>query len=163
MIKGAGILLILALSATLGFDAARRLRTNTRQLDRLLQLLNALKGELAFRHTPLAVAFSSLGERFFLPLFERIGEEIAAGSCPRDAFRTVVHQELSEPEVYSALSDLFGSIGSGDLMAELNRIDYAVSRISVSYEETRKKEERYAGMCRSFGILGGLLLALIFV
>lgn len=62
MIKLLGTAMIVLGSGSAGFGFARAVRAQLRQLNTLLAALEAMKGEIEYRLTPLPELFAALGE-----------------------------------------------------------------------------------------------------
>ena len=62
MIKLLGTAMIVLGSGSAGFGFARAVRAQLRQLNALLAALEAMKGEIEYRLTPLPELFAALGE-----------------------------------------------------------------------------------------------------
>ncbi len=171
LIKLLGCGIIMLCTAKIGFDKAGRFTRRVGEIRELQTALAALKGEIGFARTPMPEALIKTGQRLktaVAGIFSASGEalrtcDITAGT----AWETGIDASkkdlaLKEDDIYIIRS--FGELlGGGDVAGQLENIDLAMARLSVSEGEAIEDERKHARLYRTLGIIGGIVLAVIFI
>lgn len=169
MIKLLGAALVVGSTAAFGFGQANRIGRQRCQLRTLMGKLQDMKGEIAYRMTPLPELLCQLGREGtgpvdgFFRTFGRLllGERpISVPAAAGKALRSTKGLALPEDAVQELLG-LSLSLGRYDLDGQLSALARCLTRMERLLEEL---EAGRAARCRSYctlGLCAGLALAVM--
>ena len=168
--KTAGIMLILFSGTGLGLCKSMELTARLKILERLIQLLLLLKGEIRCTGAALEDAFLDVAvkmpEEYKLFLEEMAGSlqkrpgitfDIIFREC---AVRNLPLQKLSvqEKECFLSLGGKLGYLDKEMQVAQLALLEEELSERAKSLKSAMPKQQK---TYKSMGILGGMLLAIL--
>ncbi len=158
MLKLIGGLLILVSCASAGLSVSAIYRLRVGQLEGFRLLIAHISAEIGAFLAPLDTIYADFKNTHleacgFLLLLRQSGFETAFSECRSRLFLT--ETELSEVEKF------FRGLGRHDAREEENHCAYYEKRISELHEAARAEAASKARLCRAFGFLGGLMLAVI--
>lgn len=170
MLKGVGILLILCGSAGLGFASARELSCQVKTLETVLQFVILLKGETAAGGVSLPDAFLHTGRNLggdFGEFLKMTAEETQKreGETFGEIFQRCARRlRITEPLTKEAEKRFFafgGQLGFADAQTQKKQMDLYERELTVTLENLRAEAPGKKKLCRSMGIYGGILLAIL--
>lgn len=170
MLKAAGIFLIAAAGAGMGFSKSRELTVREQQIKNFLQLAGYLKGAVRCGNASFPEAFEEIARRFegeyseFLRKVSRTlrsstGQTLGEifGTCAKESFvQTAFSRE--EKELVFSLGERLGYL---DREMQLRQIEGFETELSAMLLILREELPEKKKLCRSLGILGGLLLGIL--
>ena len=148
MIKLLGTAMIVLGSGSAGFGFARAVRAQLRQLNALLAALEAMKGEIEYRLTPLPELFAALGE----------GTEPVTAAFFRGCAAMMEADRALPPQL--VLGRAF-SLGKFDLGGQVRAIELAQERLRAELAEVQAGSRARCRSYETIGICAGLALAVI--
>lgn len=157
-------------AAGLGFSPCYEMECRARVLQKLLQMLQYLKGEIRYGNTSLPDAFLGISrkmpEEYGAFLKEAAMEmENASGVRFGEIFEKCAKEKLplsvlkaDEREAFCSLGE---SLGYLDLTMQLKMLDQYEDELKGSLEALRREMPEKKKVYRSLGMLGGMLLAIL--
>lgn len=170
MLKTAGLLLILGGSAGLGFAFAGEVSRRQKALETLLQFVILLKGETAAGGIALPEAFFHIGGRlggaFGEFLCRTAGEtQKREGESFGEIFqRCAGAMGITEPLTAEEENRFFGfgsQLGYADAQTQKKQMELYERELTTALENLRAEAPGKKKLCRSMGIYGGILLAIL--
>ncbi|HJB30051.1 MAG TPA: stage III sporulation protein AB [Candidatus Blautia faecavium] len=170
MLKGAGILLIIAAGAGLGFSQSFALTGRMKALRTLQRLVILLKGEIQYGNTSLHDAFSGAAEKMSGEYGEFLKETAkrmttSQGQSFGQIFHTCAREKLGHLKLSGEEREAFYSLGYHlgylDLRMQIRQLDLYEEELRYSIEELQAKLPEMKKICQSLGIMGGILLAVL--
>lgn len=170
MLKAAGIFLIFAAGAGLGFHKSLELTTRERNLSAFLQISIYLKGVIRCGNASLPEAFAQAAARFggmygkfLLEIYERMCS--SRGESFGEIFRDCAQEQLSGTGFSQREKSLIFSFGERlgclDREMQLNQLTFFEKELEEELVLLRRELPERKKLCRSLGILGGLLLGVL--
>ena len=170
MIKLIGAVLVLVSAYAIGSMFALRIKEQERWLKEIKTTLFLLQGELDYRQVPLPEAAAAAGKRCdgrLSPFFRNLAEELQKkeeGSL----------QEIWKQQAEIAVKDCPLSAGQKEEFAELgliftdsdrttrkNSLEFYFQRLEEDIVKSRKNGADRAYLCRTLGMMGGILILIL--
>lgn len=170
MLKIAGILLIVAAGAGIGFSKSFELTKRERALETILRMVILLKGEIRYGNASLHDAFCGAASKLsgeYACFLEAVAERMEAktGESFGRLFRECAGEYLSELEFDAQQREKLFSLGENlgylDLAMQIKQLDLYEKELEYSIEELRRELPAQKKAYQSLGILGGVLLAIL--
>ncbi|ANX12854.1 stage III sporulation protein SpoAB [Fictibacillus arsenicus] len=169
MMSWIGALAILSATTIFGFEWAKRIRERPKRLRELKVTLQALEAEIMYGSTPLGEAFQHIGKPLKVPLssfFLTISELLNDGhytvqeawECQLDVLAKETSFKSGEIEV---LRQFGSTLGRHDKEHQQKQIQLTLAHLNREEKEARDIQERYEKMCKSLGVLMGLLIVIL--
>ena len=164
MIKICGIVMIifscLAISASI-------IKKQTAALNGLRSLISSLKEMrdcITVYKMPLPEIIISLKEHKDDTFFKSVSQHIEAGEKFSVAWNNATDKDSSLPiEAKKALLALGISLGSMDTEQEKENIDFCINSLLTISDDRAATTQKNSKMLRSFGLLSGLLIVILFI
>lgn len=167
MLKLAGLLLLFSSAAMSGFYAAAVLEEEEHAIVRQLSFWRQFASQLECRRCPPAQIVAMLcsgnefvNDRFFRHLCAAFGDTQSFGSALDRAI--CAESGRNARRLSELLTPLEDCVGLRDMESQLVCINSVILAIERQTELLREQSRRRSGLYRRLGILGGLLLAVVF-
>ncbi|UHA72870.1 stage III sporulation protein SpoIIIAB [Paenibacillus sp. 481] len=172
MIKLIGATLIIAAAASMGWMKSASYAARPQQLRQMNNALQRLETAIVYGHTPLSAAFTDIGRQLRPPLqllFHAAAKAIeSSAAVPRTA-REAWHDALKQygsatalkAEDLRVLVELGYSLGVSDRDEQKKHIRHAIKQLEQEEYTAREEFQRYGTMCRSLGVLCGVLAVIL--
>lgn len=142
------------------------------QMDQLLQLLEGFRQEITYSHIPLAQICRELGERvekpycdllqaFYRRIIEKKGENIA--TIWKEEVKRIEDATLLTKEGLQLLYQLMDPIGYADSETQVKKIDMLIEKMREALQKQKREQENKVRVYFTVGIMGGLLLGILFL
>ena len=169
MIKLLGTAMIVLGSGSAGFGFARAVRAQLRQLNALLAALEAMKGEIEYRLTPLGALCAALShgdEPETAAFFGACAAQMEADRClpPQLAIQRAMEQAQGlkwSARTRETVRNLAFSLGKFDLGGQVRAIELAQERLRAELAEVQAGSRARCRSYETIGICAGLALAVI--
>lgn len=169
MISWIGAIAILSATTITGFEWAKRVRERPKRLRELKVTLQALEAEIMYGSTPLNEAFQHIGKPLKEPLsafFLNISDLLNQGEhSVKEAWESQLLLLAKETSFKSGEIEVlrqFGStLGRHDKEHQQKQIQLTLAHLNREEKEARDIQERYEKMCKSLGVLMGLLIVIL--
>ncbi|WP_226535128.1 stage III sporulation protein SpoIIIAB [Fictibacillus halophilus] len=169
MLNWFGAIAILSATTIFGFEWAKRVRERPKRLRELKVTLQALEAEIMYGSTPLSEAFQHIGKplkeplaSFFLTISDLLngGEHTVqeAWECQLEILAKETSFKSGEIEV---LRQFGSTLGRHDKEHQQKQIQLTLAHLNREEKEARDIQERYEKMCKSLGVLMGLLIVIL--
>lgn len=172
MLKGAGILMVMAACTALGFCISLELDCRLGSLKEIQRMMEMLRGEIQYGSTPLQEAFLLMADQMSSP-FSSYLRKIAGEMEKRDGRSLGVILEengsmLKEgtgllPSDIKRLVRAGGRLGYLDRAMQLKTLDMYLEELAGIYGLAREEYQGKGKMYRCLGFMGGLFFAVIFL
>ena len=171
LIKIIASCVIIICSAYAGQLFAARLTERVRQLSDFQTALSMLEFDIVFLSNPLGDAMrkvASSQKAAVAKIFRSAADGIAAGrgetagaAWSRALAAHKKALELSDAEL-EILSDFGARLGSGDTESQINNIKITSVKLKVAEEAAAAISKKNGKLSRGLGVLGGVLLVILF-
>ncbi|MFY9114000.1 MAG: hypothetical protein WAO23_02010 [Dethiobacteria bacterium] len=170
--KLSGALCVVSACYLWGEFKARSFTLRLHQLQQFRQTFNLLSAEISYTGTPLPAAFRNISRRIggaVGSIFERAGGLILTGGDigAQDAWRKAlgeVYPRLFISEDDRRIVEQLGtSLGMVDREGQIKQIGLILSLLEDALHHAEEKRRRNERMWRYLGLLGGLVLVIIFI
>jgi stage III sporulation protein AB len=169
MMSWLGAAAILSATTIFGFEWAKRVRERPKRLRELKVTLQALEAEIMYGSTPLSEAFQHIGKplkeplaSFFLTISDLLndGDHTVqeAWECQLEVLAKETSFKSGEIEV---LRQFGSTLGRHDKEHQQKQIQLTLAHLNREEKEARDIQERYEKMCKSLGVLMGLLIVIL--
>lgn len=170
MIKLLGAILIVVSGTLIGFYQAAQFANRPRQLRAFILALQRLETEIMYGYTPLADALLKIGQQLTEPIrtiFIKAAEHLAApvSSTAQDSWQQSVemnwrHTSMKQNEKQIVYQ--FGyTLGTSDRDDQIKHIRLAIQQLQHEEAMAQEDQKRYEKMCRSLGVLAGVLIVVL--
>ncbi len=179
LIKWAGGLLVFAACSALGFYRAFLLGRRVRWIRESMHGVQRLETEIAFASTPLLTALvkpvlagAPVSDSFFAVLRTLLLKQAAERRGAGEVDVRAVWLELCGGRLYpfsarreelQIMRELGVSLGISDRDDQIKHLRLTSHQLASLAEDALVEQQKYESMWRSFGVLGGLLLVILFV
>lgn len=158
MIRLFGALLIVCASLATGFSASAMYKQQAAQLEAFLALISHICGQIDGFLSPLERIYaefknSTLEKCGFLPELRRCGGVGALSKCKKSLCLT--HEEVEELEKF------FLGLGNHGISEEIRHCKYYEGKISAFAADAKEHLGGKVKICRSFGLLVGLMISVV--
>lgn len=170
--KLCGALCVVSSCYLWGEFKARSFTVHLQQLQQFRQALNLLSAEISYTGTPLPTAFKNISARIggavgsiFEGAAEQIlaGGDISAGEAWRRAIGEVFPRLFISQDDRRIIEQLGASLGMVDREGQIKQIRLVLSLLEDALQHAHEKRQRNERMWRYLGLLGGLVLVIIFI
>lgn len=164
MLRIIGCVMIVFAGSMLGFLKSDGLFRRAKLLGRIITGLNLLKTDIGYGKKDLRTALLGIGKNHDIELFSKTAEELSEKGV-KEALNNAL-AVYSEPlkegdkEPIFALSE---NLGMTDVASQVSAIETAIVSLDSALKEAEEDYRRLGKMYRSVGVLGGLLVAIIFI
>lgn len=171
MLKAAGIFLIFTAAAGMGYSKSLELTRREKELRAFLWLAACLKGAIRCGNASLAEAFREASLRFQGQYREFLLEtakrmEQAKGQSFDEIYRSSVADMLPGQSISREEQELVLSLGQKlgylDREMQLGQLEEFEEELAFVLERLKRELPQKKKLCRSLGILGGILLGVLF-
>ena len=144
----------------IGFSAARVYRLRVSQLEAFLKLIRHIKAQIRYFCSPISSIIDGYEDEIlsgcgFLLAARELGAGAGFESCRARLF-------LSEAES-DELGSFFSGLGSHSADEEKNGCEYYEKTLGAELEKERSELAKRTKLCRTFGMLAGVLLAVLLI
>lgn len=171
LVKILGSIIIMLCAVKIGFEEAGKFTIRVNEIRDFQTALLSLKGEISFCRTPMSDALTNASKSLktaVAELFKLAGAELksasitAAEAWERAVAKNSHRLSLKGDDLY--IIESFGNLlGASDTAGQLENIELAMSRLSLCENQALEDERRHGRLYRSLGIIGGIVLAVIFI
>lgn len=173
MLKLAATLMLILGGAGTGYARSRELTEREKNLEILLQILFFLKGEIRSGNSPLPHAFREIAgkiEGSFSKILLDAAQEMedSGGSNLAEILEHCIQKrnfagaQKNEEEGIEILQTLGRRLGYLDREQQICQIELLEAETEERRRKLREKLPEQKKICQSLGILGGILLAVLF-
>ena len=173
MLKLAATLMLILGGAGTGYARSRELTEREKNLEILLQILFFLKGEIRCGNSPLPHAFMDIAgqiEGSFSKILLDAAQEMedSGGSNLAEILEHCIQKrnfagaQKNEEEGIEILQTLGRRLGYLDREQQICQIELLEAETEERRRKLREKLPEQKKICQSLGILGGILLAVLF-
>ncbi|MDO5798134.1 MAG: stage III sporulation protein AB [Eubacteriales bacterium] len=173
MLKLAATLMLILGGAGTGYARSRELTEREKNLEILLQILFFLKGEIRSGNSPLPHAFREIAgkiEGSFSKILLDAAQEMedSGGSNLAEILEHCIQKrnfagaQKNEEEGIGILQTLGRRLGYLDREQQICQIELLEAETEERRRKLREKLPEQKKICQSLGILGGILLAVLF-
>ncbi len=170
MMKLIGACLILIATTWAGFKYAYRFRERPRQIKQLRDALSLLETEIGYGTRPLIQACEQIAERMggvIGEIFSNSAQNLKEmdGASTYDCFQQAIVPIWSRTAMKKAeqliLLHFCQTLGRSDRQDQLQHVALAKANLEVEERKAREEQVQYEKMCKTVGILGGVLLIIL--
>lgn len=172
MLKAVGLILIITAGTGLGFSRCHALAEREKNLKAILRMVILLKGEISYGHSSLHDAFAMASEKLQGKFGEFLKETSlrmmdSPGMRFGEIFRECAQKKLqplylTKEEEETLLS--FGEhLGYLDLNMQLRQLELFEKELVFWIENLQTEIPEKKKIFQSLGIMGGILLAILFI
>ncbi|NLI69288.1 MAG: hypothetical protein GX364_00270 [Firmicutes bacterium] len=170
--KLCGALCVVSACYLWGEFKARSFTVHLQQLQQFRQAFNLLSAEISYTGTPLPAAFKNISARIggavgniFEEAAERIlaGGDVSAGEAWREAVSDTFPRLSISQDDRRIIGQLGASLGMVDREGQIKQIGLVLSLLEDALQDAHEKRQRNERMWRYLGLLGGLMLVIIFI
>lgn len=167
-----GATLLIGAAAGIGFIQAATYAARPKQLRLLHHALSRLETAIMYAHTPLSAAFHDIAQQMspalhviFVSAAQAMEQSSAISSTAREAWQQAWDQHGGNTALNTA--DLrivreFGyTLGVSDREDQCKHIRLAIKQLEQEEWTAQEEHKRYGVMCRSLGVLAGLLVVIL--
>lgn len=170
MLRGFGMLCILAGSTGIGLRMAGELDQRIEELQTLQKLMLALRGEIRYMHQPLPEAFARLSEHApepFRTFFGHTAEELRLrrGTTAEEIWKRNLKEDLGGLHLGRPEMEEFGQLGSMlgylDVEMQIDTLDHYLEQLKVSSAQAADRAKSRRRLYQYLGVLGGAAIVLL--
>ncbi|MCL6637859.1 MAG: hypothetical protein K6T26_07905 [Alicyclobacillus sp.] len=170
MLKTVGAALVWVSCSLMGWRIASGYRQRPRQLQTLMQALRLLRTEVDYGATPLPQALRQVAQRAPAPA-DRLWAKAAELLNEADMeVADALHRACSEfapawsltAADWEVVCEFGQTLGTSDLVHQMQQFDVALARLANQEAEAREASRTQARLWQYAGVLGGLLLVILF-
>jgi stage III sporulation protein AB len=169
MMSWIGAAAILSATTILGFEWAKRVRERPKQLRELKVTLQALEAEIMYGSTPLNEAFQHIGKplkeplsAFFLTISDLLNQgEMSVQEAWESQLLVLARETSFKNGEIEVLRQFGATLGRHDKEHQQKQIQLTLAHLNREEKEARDIQERYEKMCKSLGVLMGLLIVIL--
>lgn len=164
MIKLLGIILIIFSCIALSACIIQKQSTALNTLRSLISSLKEMRDCITVYKMPLPEIIALLKEHKDDTFFKSVSKYTHRGTSLSSAWEKAIEKDtLLSREVKKTLSALGMSLGSMDAEQEKENIDFCINSLMTIAEEVTATTQKNTKMLRSFGLLSGLLIVILFI
>lgn len=170
MLKLAGAVIVFCTTTWFGFHIASYFSKRPRQIRYLQSGIQLLETEIVYGATPLDAALKTIAGRIPAPvgqIFLEASRNIAGndGKSTNECWQLAVEKvwpktalRVSEKDIVSQLGQ---ALGRSDRHDQQKHLRLAINHLNSEGQEAKEEQARYEKMCKSLGVLGGMLITLL--
>lgn len=170
LLKIIGSLIIITSSSLIGFSYGRKYSNRLNNLVQISNCIQILETEVIFAATPIPDALENVykrGNKKVSYIFREIKEHLNKSLSITNSFTSIqskLKDELSlqeeDIEIFLSLGRVLGKSDRQDQQKHLKTVLIQLDRQQLDAENERVKNEK---MCKSLGVLGGILITVLLV
>ncbi len=167
MLKLAGLFIIVASSAKIGFDFAKKYSDRTSIIKSFIAVLEKTKNEINFSNCIITDALTTAADvksTLVKNLIAFICDCVKKfGITPEEAVDLYIKDNSSmlEKNDMEIIKRFFSLSGKGDKDGEIKNIENAVENLKLNLHTATEDEKKYVKLYRTGGILAGFVIAII--
>ncbi|MDD2971740.1 MAG: stage III sporulation protein AB [Lachnospiraceae bacterium] len=172
IIRVLAFLCVLLGSTGVGYSCIDSYGKKVMQTEQILQILIEFRQEIQYSRIPLPEVcrelslrsmepYGSLLKEFYHQILCRKGENIS--HLWREEIRKSGKKIVIPPEVRTVLMQIMDPIGYADSEMQVKKLDQHIDKIQKSLQQQRENQENKTRIYFSMGIMGGLLLGILFL
>lgn len=171
MLKGVGALLIFLAAVGLGYSKSYEITLHEKELEEFLQIVICLKGEIRYGICPLVDAFRNTAERcgkgYREFLYETAGAmEAGDGKALGQIVRKCADKNLLQLSLTGEEREKIGQLGEKigylDREMQLRQLELYEEEFQMILKKLRAESPEKKKIYNSLGIMGGIMLAVLF-
>lgn len=159
-------MLIVFASAGIGYSKNQQLKRHLKELENLKQVFYMLRGELQYTRATFEDIFEKIGDRvdgtmgkWLKGLGRRLYQK--EGQSFEMIWETAIEQELKES--YLKKEDLEELTRLGRTLSHFENMDLFIEQLEYKIQTTREEYKTKGKLYKSFGIMGGVFLVILFI
>ncbi len=171
LLKILGSFLVIAASSFLGYVLSADCSKRPQELRAMQAMLHMLENEIAYLSSILSEAFEKLCKSnpgrvsvFFEATACNLKDGTMSGA---EAWSAAVKDNLRKTSLNSEDAQIllsFGNmLGSSDLEGQIKNIRLTLEQLKLQEQKAEDNKKRYETMYRTLGIMGGIMLVIIFI
>lgn len=158
---------IVLVAALLGIKKAKSYEEREQIIRESIMLFNRIGNDIKYNLTVLPNAIESARQSFNSQFKDVLGS-ISTSLISNTYSDEIVAQEISKIECLKAydkqiISQGIISLGSADAETQMNLINGTVTTLSELVGEAREEKNKNAKLCRTVGIVAGLMIAIVII
>ncbi|WP_134698835.1 stage III sporulation protein SpoIIIAB [Ammoniphilus sp. YIM 78166] len=170
MLKLIGASIILFSATMMGFQAAKMYANRPKEIRRLGVALQLLETEICYGSTTLALALQHVGKRVqdeIGSIFVQTAEYLTRydGLSTMDCWEMGIEKTWPKTTMKQAekeiLLHLGKVLGKSDKLDQQKHIRLAILNLQKEEEDARAEQQKYEKMCKSLGVLSGILAVIL--
>ncbi len=149
-----------------GYSKNRELKLHLKELENLKRIFYMFRGELQYTRATYEDIFEKIGDKvddsiggWLKELVERLHQK--DGKSFEDIWRISIEQELKES--YLKKEDLEELLRLGRTLDHFENIDLFIEQLEYKIQTTREAYKTKGKLYKSFGIMGGVFLVILFI
>lgn len=169
MVKMLGATLIILAATLAGWHKAGQYANRPRQIRHLIVALKRLETEITYGYTPLPDALRAIARGQQSPIkliFEHAASEMDKHNLTaQESLQLAISKywghtamRIAEQEIIHQLSY---TLGTSDREDQAGHISAAISQLQHEELQAREEQGHYEKMCKSLGLLSGLLIVIL--
>lgn len=167
-----GSALILVSSTLIGTYYSQLYKRRTSDLCALKKALIILRGEINYSLSPMPDALDNVSRRFdheISVFFKSVSEELKknSGKTLTEVWKKKAEEELNKTflnktDIYNVMS-FSENLGYLDKEMQNNNINLLIDQVNQEIKASVNNDNKYSKLYRSLGVLGGILVVVIFM
>lgn len=169
--KFIGACCIVFATSFLGFDLSNRLTNRTRYLQQLISTLQMMEAEMTYSKKTLQQIFHTLSKKVQGPIgsfYESLEQQLKKRVTN---FYDVWLQEVNTLRTEASLTEndvevlqQFGrTIGEHSANEQRKQIQLTIYHLQIARDQSQQKQQRYATMLKTIGVLSGLFIVILLI
>ncbi len=164
MIKFSGAIFIIFSCISLSYVKIKAASFSLEALSAIVRHLKEMADIISFHKTPLPEIICSLKETDNDAFLKKVFLFLQSGISLHDAWEKASEESTVLPEnAKKALSVLGRNLGTGDVSQETENIRFCIKELESIIAEANINAQKNAKMLKSFGVLSGLLIVILFI
>lgn len=163
---------MIAASTLIGMQAASDLDTQYNEMAYIRQIFSVLQSEIRYHRAFLSEAFSNIAgfvkspyDVWMRQLYLRL--ERKDDGCLTDVWKETIDEYLIDLKIprrqKEQIKELGNYLGNADIELQVRHIDLLEEQLETAMKEMQGELENKKKLCRCFGIMGGIFLAVLFI
>ena len=167
-----GSAVIVMASGKIGYDTASKYGRRVKEIQAMQSGLWGLKSNIAFcRSTMYESMMQASGliptnaAKVFADAAELLNTDcdVTASSAWHDALAKNEKSLALKADELGVLYTFGSMLGTADAAGEIENIELTIEKLKIYERDARAEDMKYGRMCKSLGIVGGVLLAIVFI
>ncbi|MBE7028106.1 MAG: hypothetical protein E7407_03620 [Ruminococcaceae bacterium] len=164
MIKILGAIFIIFSCISLSRIKIKASVSSLAALHLLIGELNEMADNISFYKKPLPEIIVSLKDREEDIFFKKVFSCSQSGkTIPESWENALIQDDLLPENAKKVLKDLGKNIGNNDANQETKNIHFSIRELENILSETNTDSQKNVKMLKSFGVLSGLLIVILFI
>lgn len=159
-------MLIIFACSGLGHSKNRELKNHLKELENLKQVFYMMKGQLLYTRGTFEDVFEEIGDKVDGSMgkwLKELGKRLyqKEGKSFEDIWELSIEQELKESHLKK--EDLEDLLRIGRKLNHFENIDLFIEQLEYKIQTTREAYKTKGKLYKSFGIMGGVFLVILFI